>query len=49
MDIGRGMKCTGSRKLVALPPCGEIHQSRKLLMAEATCGFGCWSETMAYS
>ena len=49
MDIGKGMKCTGSRKLVALPPCGEIHESRKLLMAEATCGFGCWSETMAYS
>jgi hypothetical protein len=22
---------------------------QKLLMAEATCGFGCWSETMAYS
>jgi hypothetical protein len=49
IDGGSAMKCTGSRKLAALPPCGETHQTRKLLIAAATCAFGCFAETIAYS
>lgn len=49
MVVGNGMKCTGPRKLSALPASGEMHHKRNFRMAAATCAFFCRVETIAYS